>query len=162
MSIFNGSQQCCSTDTAGSSTVFTGSSSALDAFGRLRISQPYTLFDSHQHYQADQSFVSNVANNGTITYIQNMSACNLMCSNVLGSFAARETKYVFTYQPGKSLLIMNSFVMAPNSDGLVQRVGYFDSTDGIYVELSDQLYNGPPKQLTWNHHKHKSRAVRLE
>lgn len=140
MSIFNGSQQCCSTDTAGSSTVFTGSSSALDAFGRLRISQPYTLFDSHQHYQADQSFVSNVANNGTITYIQNMSACNLMCSNVLGSFAARETKYVFTYQPGKSLLIMNSFVMAPNSDGLVQRVGYFDSTDGIYVELSDQLY----------------------
>ena len=69
-----------------------------------------------------------------------MSACNLMCSNTIGSFAARETKYVFTYQPGKSLLIMTSLVMAPKSDGLVQRVGYFDSSDGIFVELSDQLY----------------------
>lgn len=139
MSVFNGLQQCCPTD-VGNTPVFFGTSTSLDAFGRLRVSQPYTLFDSHQHYQSDQSFVSNVVNGGMVTYIQNMSACNLMCSNTIGSFAARETKYVFTYQPGKSLLIMATFVMAPKSDGLVQRVGYFDKNDGIYVELSDQLY----------------------
>ena len=139
MSIFNGTQNCHSSD-VGNNQVVLGSATSLDAFGRLRVSQPYTLFDSHQHYQLDKSFSSNVANNGTITYMQQMSACNLMCSNVLGSFAARETKYVFTYQPGKSLLVMATFVMAPQSDGLVQRVGYFDVNDGIYVELSDQLY----------------------
>jgi hypothetical protein len=33
-----------------------GGSTAYDAFGRLRVSQPYTLFDSQNRYAADNQF----------------------------------------------------------------------------------------------------------
>ena len=112
-----------------------------DAFGRLRVSNPYTLFDSHQRYVLDDNFVSNTASGGTVTFLTNQSSANLQVTNTSGSFAARETKWIFNYQPGKSLLAMTTFVMAPANDGnLRQCVGYFGSDNGIYLELKDQLY----------------------
>ena len=33
----------------------------VDAFGRLRVGQPMTLFDSQQRFGLDKSFTSNVA-----------------------------------------------------------------------------------------------------
>ena len=112
-----------------------------DAFGRLRVSNPFTLFDSHQRYVLDDNFVSNTASGGTVTFLTNQSSANLQVTNTSGSFAARETKWIFNYQPGKSLLAMTTFVMAPANDGnLRQRVGYFGSDNGIFLELKDQLY----------------------
>ena len=111
-----------------------------DAFGRLRVSQPYTLFDSHQRYTLDDNFVSNVANGGSVTYLTNQSSANLSTTTTLDSFAARETKWIFPYQPGKSQLALTTFCMAPQATGLVQRVGYFGHSNGIFLELSDDLY----------------------
>ena len=112
-----------------------------DAFGRLRVSEPFTLFDSHQRYDLDDNFVSNTASGGTVTFVGTQSSANLMVTNTVGSYAARETKYVFNYQPGKSLLAMTTFVMAPQNDtNFRQRVGYFGSDNGYYLEYSDQLY----------------------
>jgi hypothetical protein len=47
----------------------------------------------------------------------------------------RETTKVFSYQPGKSLLVMNTFVMSPTKTNLRQRVGYYGDDNGLYVEL---------------------------
>jgi hypothetical protein len=113
---------------------------SIDAFGRLRTSTPYTLFDSQQRYSLDTSFTSNTLNGGSVTFSTNQSTANLVVTTTTGSFAARESNYVFTYQPGKSLLVMCSFVMSQASSGLVQRVGYFGTQNGIYLELSDKLY----------------------
>jgi len=113
----------------------------LDAFGRLRVSQPQTLFDSQQRFGLDRSFVSNTASGGTITYIPTQSSANLTVVNTTGSYAARETRYIFKYQPGKSQLALFSFVMAPLSSGnLRQLVGYYGSDNGYFLQLSDQLY----------------------
>lgn len=51
-----------------------------------------------------------------------------------GDKVYRETYRVFAYQPGKSLLILVTFVMAPAKANLRQRVGYFKSTNGVYFE----------------------------
>lgn len=113
----------------------------LDAFARLRVSQPETLFDSQQRFGLDRSFVSNVVSGGSVSFIPTQSSANLSVTNTVGSFAARESRYVFMYQPGKSQLSMMTLVMAPQSSGnLRQRVGYFGSDNGFYLELSDQLY----------------------
>lgn len=138
------SGSCCGGCTVGPtdpSTLVRFDGTNTDAFGRLRVSQPYTLFDSQQRFALGDLYVSNVASGGSISYIQAQSSANLTVTNTSGSFAARETKWVFLYQPGKSLLTMMSFIMAPISPGnLRQRVGYFGSDNGIYLELSDQLY----------------------
>ena len=135
----------------------------LDAFGRLRVSQPVTLFDSQQRFAPDPAFESNVVTGGTITFIPTQSSVNLAVVNTTGSFAARESSYVFKYQPGKSLLITMTGVMAPGSNGnLRQRYGYFGQDNGYYVELSDKLYivqrsnvtgtvtNTPVANTAWN------------
>jgi len=113
----------------------------LDAFGRLRVSQPHTLFDSQQRFGLDRSFVSNTASGGSVSFIQTQSSANLTVVNTSGSYAARETRYVFKYQPGKSQLSMMTFVMAPQSSGnLRQQVGYYGTDNGYFLQLSDQLY----------------------
>jgi hypothetical protein len=113
----------------------------LDAFGRLRVSQPTTLFDSQQRFGLDRSFVSNTASGGTVTFIPTQSSANLTVVNTSGSYAARETRYIFKYQPGKSQLALTTFVMAPASSGnLRQQVGYYGADNGYFLQLSDQVY----------------------
>lgn len=113
----------------------------LDAFGRLRVSQPETLFDSQQRFSIDRSFVSNTATSGSVSFIPAQSSANLTVVNTTGSYVARESRYVFKYQPGKSQLAIMTFVFAPQSSGnLRQHVGYFGSDNGYFVQLSDALY----------------------
>ena len=113
----------------------------LDAFGRLRVSQPVTLFDSQQRYALDRSFVSNTATGGSVSFISTQSSANLTVVNTSGSYAARETRYIFKYQPGKSQLSLLTFTMAPQSSGnLRQQVGYYGADNGYFLQLSDQLY----------------------
>ena len=63
----------------------------LDAFGRLRVSNPFTLFESQQRFGLDASFRSNVASGGSVTFIPTQSSANLTVTNTTGSFAARES-----------------------------------------------------------------------
>jgi hypothetical protein len=65
----------------------------------------------------------------------------LNVTNASGSFITRETTKVFAYQPGKSLLNLNTFVMSPEKTGLTQRVGYFGADNGMYLELVDSTLN---------------------
>lgn len=106
----------------------------LDGFGRLRTSGPYTLFDSQNRYSINNKFYSNVTGNASATYISSESSV-LLSVGVDGGGIVRETKNVFAYQPGKSLLILNTFVMS-SSNACTQRVGYFNDSNGVFVERS--------------------------
>ena len=105
-----------------------------DAFGRLRTSEPYTLFDTRARYYDHQQFSSSTSTGGTVTYVDNESAFHLTVTGSSGSEVVRETKRVFPYQPGKSLLILNTFAMANTSTNVRQRVGFFNSKDGVFFE----------------------------
>lgn len=115
----------------------TASGALVDAFGRLRISQPFTLFDSVNRYEKNDKFSELTANNGSVTYSAFESAVNLVVTNVSGDSVIRESKRVFTYQPGKSLLVMSTFAMAEANTNLTQRVGYFGANNGVFLESSN-------------------------
>jgi len=51
-----------------------------------------------------------------------------------GSSVIRQSYRILPYQPGKSLLIFCSFVMNSGKENLIQRVGYYDENNGIYIE----------------------------
>ena len=112
----------------------TPSGSMVDAFGRLRTSTPFTLFDSQHRYVENDKWSTVTASGGSITHVPAESAVNMSVTTTTGSKVIRETKRVMSYQPGKSLLIMSTFVMATPVAGLRQRVGYFGSDNGIYLE----------------------------
>ena len=108
----------------------------LDAFGRLRISEPFTLFDSQNRYIDGEQFSSLTATGGNVVYVANESSFNLNVSSTNGSSVIRQSKTVQAYQPGKSLLTMNTFAMATLKANLRQRVGYFTEGNGVYFEAN--------------------------
>jgi hypothetical protein len=72
---------------------------------------------------------------------------NLNVTATSGSEVIRETYKVFSYQPGKSLLVFNTFVMAPAQTNLRQRVGYFGVNNGIYIQLKDSTVSFVERSL---------------
>lgn len=110
--------------------------STVDAFGRLRVSQPYTLFDSQSRFAADSSYSYVTATGGTTSFNTNQSSVNLSVTTTSGSTAVAQTFRVFPYQPGKGLLTMQTFTMAAAQTNLRQRIGYFSAYNGVYLQQS--------------------------
>lgn len=109
---------------------------AGDAFGRARVVQPYTIFDSQHRYQENSKWATSTGVSGSTSYQINESTVHLTTTTVSGDYIYRETKRVFPYQPGKSFLSMSSFVFASGKTNLRQRVGLFSSGNGIFFEQS--------------------------
>jgi hypothetical protein len=112
-------------------------SGLVDAFGRQRFSQPFTLFDSMLRYtkRTDQWNELTVGS-GTTNYLINESSLELKTTTASGDTALRRSRRHFPYQPGKSLFVLASFVGSPLQSGLIQEVGYFDDDNGIMLRAS--------------------------
>jgi hypothetical protein len=106
----------------------------VDAFGRLRVSNPFTLFDSQNRYQKDNQFAESTATGGTVTYTLAESTVNLNVTTTSGSETVRQSYRVMPYQPGKGLLFLGTFVMAVGQTNLRQRVGYFNTDNGVFFQ----------------------------
>ncbi len=113
------------------------STAVTDAFGRLRVSEPLTLFDSSHRYTDNELWNSDTASGGATTFNSDAGLVDLAVTTTSGSKVYRETTKVFSYQPGKSLLTLNTFVFNPAKNNLRQRVGYFGTSNGIYIELAN-------------------------
>lgn len=118
-----------------------------DAFGRLRVSNPLTLFDSSHRYRDNGLWNTSTASGGTAVFSANEGLVNLNVDTTSGSQVLRETSKVFSYQPGKSLLVLNTFVMAPAQANLRQRVGYFGTQNGIYIQLDNSTLSFVERSL---------------
>ena len=123
-------------DKYGSIAGGTGGTS-VDAFGRLRTSQPFTLFDSSHRYRDNQLWSSSNTANTTIVFSENEGLINLNVDTTANSEIIRETTKVFSYQPGKSLVIFTTFVFEPAKTNLRQRVGYYGANNGMYLEQTN-------------------------
>ena len=108
-----------------------------DAFGRLRVSEPYTLFDSQNRYAVDNQFDTSTATGGTLTYLANEATASMNVTSTSGSEVVRQTFRTMTYQPGKGLLVLATFVMATAKTNLRQRCGYFGTQNGVFFQLND-------------------------
>ena len=111
-----------------------------DAFGRLRVSNPLTLFDTQNRYFDHDLFATSVTGSGISTYNTNSSTFLLSVTSN-GDSVIRETYKTFIYQPGKSLLTLSTFAMTTPTAGLTQRVGYFTTQNGIFFEVSGTTLN---------------------
>lgn len=110
----------------------------IDAFNRLRVSEPLTLFDSSHRYNDNDLWSEfHSGPNSSGVFNPNQGLMDLNVDSTSGSQVLRETTKIFSYQPGKSLLIMTTFVMNPAKEGLRERVGYFGTENGYYFQKGD-------------------------
>ena len=130
-----------------SGNITNANSMAIDAFGRQRVSSPLTLFDSSHRYNDNGLWATSTASGGSAVFSANEGLVNLNVNTTNGSQVLRETLKVFPYQPGKSLLVLSTFVMAPAQTNLRQRVGYFGTDNGIYLQLNNNTLSFVERSL---------------
>jgi len=107
-----------------------------DAFGRLRVSQPYTLFDSQNRYQIDGQFDTSTVTGGSTSFITNEASVGMIVTTASGAEVVRQSYRSMPYQPGKGLLFLGTFQAATPKANLRQRIGYFGTQNGVYFETS--------------------------
>jgi hypothetical protein len=116
-----------------------GDNSSVDAFGRLRVSQPSTLLDSKLLYDKQPFTYDEVINGtGTSTFSANDS-CVVMRTAASGDYVIRSTRIHFNYQPGKSLQALFTGMMHPETN-ITKRIGLFQGLTSTPYPVSDGLY----------------------
>jgi hypothetical protein len=115
---------------------------ATDAFGRLQVTEPYTLFDSQNRYAIDNQFDTATTGTGATSFLSNEASVALnVTSGGVGS-VVRQSFRSMPYQPGKGLLVMATFVMDSSaSANLTQRVGYFNTQNGVFFQRIGGVYS---------------------
>jgi hypothetical protein len=106
-----------------------------DAFGRIRISDPYTLGDYKHRYSIDPDFIDvKVGTGSTIIFDRNRAAAILNSGISTNGYTIHQTKRYHHYMPGKSQLIFNSFNFGSPQQNVIKRIGYFNDNNGIFFE----------------------------
>ena len=112
-------------------------SGALDAFGRQRFSEPLTLFDSTLQYtKRTDLWDEELTTSGTVNYLANESSLELKTTTASGDTVLRRSRRSLPYQPGKSLMVLMSFVGNAPTAGLVQELGFFNDDNGIMLRAN--------------------------
>jgi hypothetical protein len=124
-------------------------SGLLDAFGRFRVSEPFTIFDSHQIF--DDTDIADSAENfpqywdnqqtsgsGTATLFDvDRASTTLSVGATTAGTRVRQTKRRMNYQPGKSQLALLTGVFEAAAAGITRRHGLFDESNGLFVEQTN-------------------------
>lgn len=136
-----------------------------DAFQRLRVSQATSLFDTSFEYSVDDhEWTTSVAASGTISHSTATGMVTLAVSSASTSSAILQSLRYNRYQPGKSQLVLLTGVVGAAVAGVTKRVGYFDASNGIFLEqpgtgslnivrrtdTSGSAYDWAVPQASWN------------
>lgn len=149
--------------------------SSYDAFGRLRVSEPYNIFSSKLLYDNQPTFWHDIQISGSNTgssYNSNEAAVTLSVSSNIAGARVRQTYQRFAYQPGKSQFVMMTGILGSYSNNIIRRIGVFDCNNGLFFQSGPDDYyivkrssvTGNPidlaiPQAQWNKNKLDSQSL---
>jgi hypothetical protein len=108
----------------------------VDAFHRLRTSEPHSLFSSFNEYGGNtREFVTLAAGTGSSTFLPNEASLELSTGGTAsGAGYFRQTRLAWQTTSGRSLLIYMSQLFGTAVTNARKRVGWFDNRNGIILE----------------------------
>ncbi|EKD50999.1 MAG: hypothetical protein ACD_62C00369G0001, partial [uncultured bacterium] len=127
-----------------------GDTSAVDAFARLRVSTPLTIFDSKQLHDKQPLFWDErIGGSATSVHSSVDASVTMTVTASASDYVIRQTKQRFNYQPGKSQLVLMTF-RSPQSTGVTSRVGIFDGTVANYLIPNNGIFFECDGSVSWN------------
>jgi hypothetical protein len=121
--------------------ILSADSPSIDAFGKWRVSQPTTLFDSKQVVDSGSFYFDiKTTSGGTVTWNSGSAQSTMIVTSTSGSRAIKQTKRIFVYQPGKSQQIICTGKFGTKVDGIKKSIGSFDDNDGYFFQTSGSSF----------------------
>ena len=118
-------------------TNFSSQSAQIDAFGRQRTSNPFTLADySHVYGEETELLTKTSGVNASISFNVNQAKAVLQVGTGANDFTIHQSRMYHHYMPGKSQLTFQSFNFTGYRNGTNKRIGLFNDRNGIFFEQS--------------------------
>jgi len=109
----------------------------LDAFGRLRVSNPESLFESTFQFDAQPLlWSSSLSGDGAVTHNANTASVDFSVGTANGASVIYQTRQYFKYHPGKSQFVVFTGRLATPKANLRQRIGQFDEANGVFFQVN--------------------------
>lgn len=121
--------------------ILSADSPSIDGFGKWRVSNPTTLFDSKQIVDSGSFYFDwKKWGNATASYQSGAAQTVLKVNQTSGSRVVRQTRRIFVYQPGKSQQIICTGTYGNGVDGIKKSIGSFDDFDGLFFQQSGSSF----------------------
>ena len=116
--------------------VTTGTSGgSVDAFGRSRTSEPFTLADYTHIYGEEVELLTKVVGVGATTEVNpNTASIALIVGTGATDQVIHQSRMYHHYMPGKSQYVMASFNFLDVRENTTKKMGYFDDRDGVFIQ----------------------------
>jgi len=124
--------------------IYADDSAATDAFGRLRVSEPVTIFDSKQIFDTQPLVWDDAEQSGAGTataYDNDRASTILTVADETAGNRIRQTFQRFNYQPGKSQQVLMTGIMGTGVAGITTRIGAYDAENGLFFEQDGVTLN---------------------
>ena len=109
----------------------------IDAFGRLRVSEPFTLGDyTHAYGEETELLTKTSGTNSSIGFNILKAQAELQVGTGANDFIIHQSRMYHHYMPGKSQVSLQSFNFSGVRSGTNKRIGLFDDRNGIYLMQS--------------------------
>ena len=142
-----------------------GDSANLDAFSRLRVSQPQALFSVQQQYELSPFLMEGGATGTGTAPVHNANTrmADLVVGAGTGVSFTQSYEYI-PYQAGKSQLAFATGLLGTATAGCIKDIGLFDSANGLFLRqngvsglqvvrrtsTSGSVVNNTVNQASWN------------
>jgi len=114
-----------------------GDTPSADAFNRLRVSQPITVFENkniHSRHPTQWEEETNGVG-ASIDWVKLESSVDLTIGTVSGEYAIRQAERYSSYFPARSQVANITGVFGAGKANVRQRIGLFDARDGLFFQL---------------------------
>lgn len=110
--------------------------SNLDAFSRIRVSEPRTKFEYAFLYDDNSIlFNSSLVSGGLVTHNTTTKTLTLTCTTTTNSESIYQSREYIRYPIGKSILVFLAGNFNGQATSVTKRYGQFDANNGYFVEL---------------------------
>ena len=106
-----------------------------DAFGRMRVSDTFTLADYSHIYGEEVELLTKTVGAASTTEVNpNTASIALIVGTGSADKVIHQSRMYHHYMPGKSQFVMTSFNFTDVRENTTKKIGYFDDRNGVFLQ----------------------------
>jgi len=115
-----------------------------DVLGRLKVSLHQNIYEADFEYGPQPlRWEQLTAGSGSILAVPSSGGVRMRVTNAQGDITVRQSRPYHRYQPGKTMFMATAVNLGTALSGNVQRVGFFDDSNGAFFEQGQPTLTNP-------------------